>query len=48
MAAVFTQMRRDAIGSRGSGGLCRPHRIWMIATSRITDGRDMVDVDAEA
>ena len=48
MAAVFAQMRRDAVGAgrnRDLGGL---HRIGMLAAARIAHGSDVVDVDAEA
>ena len=48
VAAIFPQMRGDAVGAgrdRDLGGL---HRIGMLATARVTHGRDVVDVDAEA
>ena len=48
MAAVLAQMRGDAIGAGRDRELCRAHRIGMAAAARIADGRDMVDVHAEA
>ncbi len=48
MAAVLAQMRGDSVGA-GLGGHDRgAHRIGMIAAARVPDGRDMVDIDAEA
>jgi hypothetical protein len=41
-------MRRDAIRAGRDGELGRAHRIGMAATPRISDGRDMIDIDAEA
>ena len=48
VTAVFAQVRGDAVGAgrdRDLGGL---DRIGMLAAARVTDGGDMVDVDAEA
>ena len=48
MAAVLAKMCGDSVRA----GLCchdrRAHRIGMIAAARVPDGRDMVDIDAEA
>ena len=45
---VLAQVRRDALGS----GLCRhdcgPNRVGMVAAARVPDGRDVIDIDAEA
>ena len=48
VAAVLAQMRRDAVGAgldREQRGL---HGIGMPPAARIADGRDVIDVDAEA
>ena len=48
VAAIFAQVRGDAVGSgrdRNFGGL---HRIRMPAAARIAHGGDVIDVDAEA
>ena len=47
MAAVFAQMRGDAVGAGLDRELRGAHRIGMAAAARIADGRDMIDVDAE-
>ena len=47
VAAVFAQMRRDAVGARGDRQLGRAHRIGMPAAARIAHGGDVIDVDAE-
>ena len=48
MAAVLAQVRRDAVGA----GLDRKqrslHGIGMASAARVADGRDVIDVDAEA
>lgn len=47
VAAVFPQMRRDAVRP-GARGLVRgPDGIWMTAAPRITNGRHVIDVDTE-
>ncbi len=48
MAAILAQMRGDAIGAGFDGGKRRAHGIRMPAASRISQGGDVVDVDAEA
>ena len=48
MAPVLAQMRGDPVGSRLGGDMRRADRIGMIAAARVPDGRDMVDIDAEA
>ena len=48
VAAILAQMRRDAVGAgrdREQRGL---HRIGMAPAARVADGRDVIDVDAEA
>jgi hypothetical protein len=41
-------MRGDPVGARiGCRERC-PHRIGMLPAPRVTDGGDMIDVDAEA
>ena len=46
-AAVRAQGRGDAVAADRSDDLRRAHRIGMIAAARVTDRRDVVDVDAE-
>jgi hypothetical protein len=41
-------MRRDAVGAGGDRDRRRAHRVRVRAAARIADGRDMVDVDAQA
>ena len=48
MAPVLAQMRGDAVAADRRDDLGRAHRIGMLAAARVTDRRDMVDVDAEA
>jgi hypothetical protein len=48
VAAVFAQMRRDAVGAGRDGELRGLHRIRMPAAARVTDGGDVVDIDAKA
>ena len=48
VAAIFAQMRGDAVGAGLDRDLRRAHRIGMPAAARIAHGRDVVDVDAEA
>lgn len=48
MATVFAKVRGDAIAANPRHNLRRAHRIRMIATTRIADGGNMVDVYAEA
>ena len=45
---VLAQMGGDAVGAGGGGHDRRPHRVGMVAAARVPDGRDMVDIDAEA
>ena len=47
MPAILAQMRGDAVGAGRDGDLRRAHRIRMPSATRIADGRDVVDVDAE-
>ena len=48
VAAVFAQMRGDAVSADRRDNLGRADRIRMIAAARVADRRDMVDVDAQA
>ena len=48
VAAVLAQVRGDAVGAASAARMRRAHRIGMIAAARVPDGRDVVDVDAEA
>ena len=48
VAAVLAQMRGDAVGAGLDRELGRAHRIGMPPAARVADGRDVVDVDAEA
>ena len=48
VAAVFAQMRGDAVGAGLDRELGRAHRIGMAPAARVAHGRDVVDVDAEA
>ena len=45
---VFAQVGGDAIGAGVGGHDCRAHRIGMVAAARVSNSRDMVDIDAEA
>ena len=47
MAAVFAQMRGDAVGTALDGEMGGSQRIGMQAAARIAQRRDMVNVDAE-
>ncbi len=48
VAAVFAKVRGDAVGA-GLGRHDRgANRIGMVPAARVPDGRDVVDVDAEA
>ncbi len=48
VAAILAQMRRDAVGAGLDRDLRGTHRIGIAPAARIADGRDVVDVDAEA
>ena len=48
VAAIFAQMRGDPVGAGGNGEQGRAQRIWHAAAARIAQGRDMIDIDAEA
>ena len=48
VAPVLAQMGGDAVGAGRGGGEGGADRIGMRAAARVPDGRDMVDVDAEA
>ena len=46
--AILAQVRGDAVGAGFDGQMRGAQRIGMPAAARIADGRDVVDVDAEA
>ena len=48
MAPVFAQMGRDAVGPGQNGHMRGPDRVGMDAAAGVPDGRDVVDIDAEA
>ena len=48
VAAVLAQMGGDPVGAGLGGEQGGADRIGKIAAARVADGRDMVDVDAEA
>jgi hypothetical protein len=48
MAAVFAQMRRNAIRTGARGNLSGAHRVRQTATSRIPNGGHMVDINAQS
>src|SRR5690348_2618305 len=48
VAAILAQMRGDAVGACRHSQFRCAHRIGMRTAPRIADGRDMVDVHAEA
>ena len=48
VAAVFAQMRSDAVATCRNRKLRRANRIGMAPSAGIADGGDMIDVDAEA
>ncbi len=45
---ILAQMRGDAVGAGLDRDLRRLHGVGMAAAARIADGRDVIDVDAEA
>ena len=48
VTAVLAQMGRNSVRSGPGGGTGGPQRIGMRPAARVPDGRDVVDVDAEA
>jgi hypothetical protein len=46
--AILAQMRGDAVGARLDRDQRRTHRIGMAPAARVADGRDVVNIDAEA
>jgi hypothetical protein len=48
MAAVLAKMGGDAVASGLRHHPRRPQRGWRLAAARITQGRHMIDIDAEA
>ncbi len=47
MTAVLAQVRRDPIGARVLADARGEHRIGLVRAARLTDRRDVVDVDVE-
>ena len=45
---VLAQVGGDPVGARGRRSMGGADRVGMRAAARVPDGRDMVDVDAEA
>src|SRR6476620_6753667 len=45
---VLAQVCSDAVGTRVGGNMCGADRVRMVAAARVPDGRDVIDVDAEA
>ena len=48
VAPVLAQVGGDAVGAGVGGDVRRAHGIRMCPAARVPDGRDMVDIDAEA
>ncbi len=48
MSSVFAQMRRNTVATNTRDNLRSTHWIRMVAAARITDSRDMIDIDAKA
>jgi hypothetical protein len=48
MAAVFAQMGGNSVAAHLRDNLSGAHRVGMFAAACVPDGRDMIDVDAEA
>ena len=48
MAPVLSQVRGDAVGTRLRSEQRRAHRIGIAGAARVADGRDVIDVDAQA
>ena len=48
MAAIFPQVRGNAVSAGFDREMRRAQRIGMTAPTRVPDGRDMIDIDAEA
>ncbi len=47
VAAIFAQVHGDAVGTAEMGFDGRPDGIGFIGAARLTDGRHMIDIDAE-
>ena len=47
MPPILPQMRGDSVSANRRNDFCGTNRIGMIAAACVTDGGDMVDVDAE-
>ena len=48
VTAIFSQMRGDPVGAGVDGEERGAHGVGPRTAARIADGRDMIDVDAEA
>ena len=48
MAPVLAKVRCDAVRAGRLGGECRPDRVGMGATTRVSHGRHMIDVHTKA
>ena len=48
MAPILAQVSGDSVAAASRDDLCGAHRIGMIAAARITDRRDVIDVDPKA
>src|SRR5689334_17514291 len=47
VASVLAQMRGYAVATGGNRQLCGTYRIGVAPTARVTDGGNVIDVDAE-
>ena len=47
MATIFAQMCGNTIPARRRDDFRRADRVGMVATARIADGGDVIDIDAE-
>ena len=48
MPTILSKMRGYSIGASDRRNMCCTDGIGMITAARVPDGRDMVDIDAEA
>ena len=48
VASIFAQMRRDSVGASLDRDLRRAHGIRVMPATGVTNGRDVIDIDAEA
>ena len=47
VAAIFPQVRGNAVAACGNCKLCRAHRVGMTPAAGIADGSHMIDIDAQ-